>query len=127
MADWQGLMGLHNVEHKIKKKMVKTISIDFDNTVHNNKDLKYPNMGYPMPGAKEALDQLKSDGYRIIIFSVRASGDIKYMEKWLNDFEIPFDKITNVKEASEFYVDDKAIRFEGNWPKILEQIKILQK
>lgn len=40
------------------------IAIDFDGTIH---DGVWPAIGEPMPGAKEAINNLRAEGHYIII------------------------------------------------------------
>lgn len=82
-------------------------------------------------------------GYRIIIHSCRTchwhydifGGDPKQptllrptviaMISWLNKWNIPYDEIddgTRGKPLANYYIDDKAIRFEDNWPEIQHRI-----
>ena len=110
----------------------KTIIIDFDGTLCK---FAFPDVGPPEPGIKEALTKLKELGYRVCIHSVRTAtywGDrkrkhhIQVIEKFMKENELPYDEILvdkNMdKPIAEVYVDDRAIRYEGNW---LEIIKIL--
>jgi phosphoglycolate phosphatase-like HAD superfamily hydrolase len=105
-----------------------TIAIDFDGVVH-----KY-SQGYqglynvydpPTEGTREALEALKSKGYRLIIISSRDVGTIR---KWLGDHGIEhyFDDVTNIKHPAKYYIDDHAIRFPKNeddpWEKVLKII-----
>lgn len=103
----------------------KTILIDFDGTI-------YP-FGFlfdavaPIEGAKEFLIARKTEGYKIGIFTSRLSKrwlasvnqtkkqHIKYIRTSLKRDGIPFDFITAEKLPSEFYVDDKAAPFSGDW------------
>mgnify|MGYP000989008617 CR=1 FL=1 len=106
--------------------MEKTLSIDFDDTLCNRSDSQ------PIQGAPEALKQLKSEGYIILISSARINpevwGDlVKFREKeiadWLEQYNIPYDKIVHFKPSADLYIDDKALRFEGDWNMTLDEIK----
>lgn len=100
--------------------MRKILAIDFDGVIH---DIKHPvpgrRMGPPMDGAKEALDEFASEGYKIIIFTVRAGtkSSVKAVEDWLNYYIIPFDEVTNIKPNADVFIDDRAIHFIS-WKKI---------
>lgn len=112
----------------------KVAAIDFDGTIvpwgplMGDKD--------PEPGAVEALRAIKAAGYRIVIFTSRLSkrwarsvvGDEpwrvtvflneqeEYVRSTLTRHDIPFDEITAEKVPAEFYIDDKAFRYEsGDW------------
>src|ERR1035437_3723081 len=94
--------------------MNKVLAIDFDGVIH---DYKHPivgrRMGAPIEGTQEALNQLKSQGYKLIIHTVW--GDEKG-KKTIADFmeyyKLPYDSITNIKPIADWYIDDKAIHFE---------------
>lgn len=111
--------------------------IDFDGTI-----VPWgPLMGdkEPLPGAAEAIRALREAGYRIGIFtsrmsrtwarSVVGSGPAvaqflveqrRYVEATLSRHNIPFDFITAEKMPAQFYVDDKAIGFRGDWQAAME-------
>lgn len=105
------------------KKVEKAIAVDFDGVIHDYKNpIEGRRMGRPMKGAREALRFLKTLGYEIIIFSIW--GDEKG-KKTISDFmiyyELPFDKITNIKPQAEYYIDDKGIKFTS-WEDVVLQI-----
>lgn len=106
----------------------KVICVDFDGTLFQWGDLyeKSP----PFVGAVEAVRKFKQAGFEVVIFTSRMSPtwwasegwDMKkamveqnaFITKRLNDFGIPFDRITAEKVPAEYYIDDKALRFEGD-------------
>lgn len=108
------------------------IVIDFDNTICEE---NFPEIGTPKKGVKEALKKLKEMGYEIYIHSCRTSHELfKYpidrleqvrkMEKYLNENEIPFDLVLNeFKPLASVYIDDRAIGFRGDWEKVVNEIK----
>ena len=49
---------------------VTPIVIDFDGTICEH---KFPDIGEPMPGVKEALETLKKSGFRIIVHTCRTT------------------------------------------------------
>ena len=105
--------------------MNKTLSIDFDDTLCDR------STSQPLQGAPEALKQFKSEGYTILISSSRMNpelwGDlVKFREKeiadWMKQHNIPYDRIVLFKPSADLYIDDKALRFEGDWKGTLEEI-----
>lgn len=112
----------------------KRVMIDFDKTISDYRN------GWnggkltdeePISGAKEALDELHRRGIEIFIFTTRASkrnnGEltsklIADLKGWLNKYDIYYDGITGEKLAAMAYVDDRAIRFGGNWRRTLEEV-----
>ena len=106
----------------------KTIAIDFDGVIHRySKGFKGQQNVYDKPteGTREALEKLKSNGYRLVIVSCRPPEPIK---KWLveQDMLHYFDEISNTKLPAKCYIDDKAIRFErgkkSSWDYVLDFI-----
>ena len=119
------------------KEHIKRIMIDFDGVLHdysgwNNGVID----GKPIEGSKEAMEKLGSIYDEVIIFTTRASEEqaaenndnlkkrIKDVQDWLQKYEIPYTRITGSKLAADFYIDDKAITFKGNWPLIISKIMI---
>lgn len=117
----------------------KVICVDFDGTLFQWGDIheKTP----PFQGAVEVMRKLKAQGWTIVIFTSRMSPtwweaegmDFKsalqnqtgFITKRLNDFGIPFDRITAEKVPAEYYIDDKAVEFEGkthSWNSIRDRV-----
>jgi len=111
--------------------MEKVIVIDFDGTIC---DFKYPKMGEPKKGVREALFKLKELGYTIQILSCRTSPDLKKhpierleqvrdMERYLKENNIPYDEVLNKdKPLAVWYIDDRAIGFRDNWDEVIGEI-----
>lgn len=99
-----------------------TLAIDFDGVIHDDKNpVKGRKMGPPLPDAKMVITHLKDAGCTIIIHTVRG-GYPQHVEEWLQYYDIPYDRVTNIKEPADFYIDDKAIRFT-NWMDTIAQLK----
>lgn len=118
----------------------KRIAIDFDNTISAG---VFPACGPLKPGAREALSIFKMLGYDIIIWSCRTchwdydvyGGDrnqptlererVRDMIAFLDENDIPYDEVddgSKGKPGADYYIDDKAIRFEDNWIDITARI-----
>jgi len=106
----------------------KTIAIDFDGVIHAySKGFDGLENAYddPHPGAVEALDRLKSAGFKLVIMSSRPAYVIR---DWLCNYglETYFDDVTNVKRPASFYIDDHAIEFKkgdkNSWIRALNKI-----
>ena len=110
----------------------KVICIDFDGCIaqyvgDNAKDGEY---GDVVHGASNATKVLKEEGYTIIIFTCRK--DSKSLRKYLEENEISYDYInenpdqpdgTNKgKPMADLYVDDRAVRFNGEWKWTLHDV-----
>lgn len=81
------------------------IAVDFDGTlVQGDKAL---------PGAKEAVNQLREAGHKILIFSCNRTAWIKRV---LEQNDIVIDYIwEGDKPVCDLYIDDRAIEFKGDW------------
>jgi hypothetical protein len=117
----------------------KVMCVDFDGTLFKWGDLKEKTP--PFVGAVQALRDFSAAGWEIVIFTSRMSPtwwdhegmDFKrasvqqsaFVKKRLDDFGIPFDRITAEKVPAEYYIDDKAIEFTGktfSWNEIRNRI-----
>src|ERR1035437_6959622 len=100
------------------------LAIDFDGVIH---DYKHPiigrRMGAPIEGAKEYINNLKLQGHTIIVHSVWG-GNKKVIEDWMKYYGIMFDDITNIKPNADYFIDDKAIRFES-WQQVMACLTLL--
>lgn len=78
-------------------------------------------MGPPMPGAKEALEALRTAGHTILIHSCLRPSVIA---DWMAYYRIPYSSIWQGqgKPVANYYLDDRAIRFEAWTPELLEQL-----
>ena len=87
------------------------IAIDWDRTIHDT-DNPVPGrkLGPPLPGAKEALIELRRQGHTIIIHSCARAAP---MADWLAWWEIPYSTIWqgNGKPVADWYVDDRGVKF----------------
>jgi hypothetical protein len=94
------------------------VCIDFDHTIVDH-DL-------PLPGAKQAIMQLKEAGYAIMIHSCNNK---QWIEKVLRDNDIHFDHIWDGqgKPAVDAYIDDRGVGFDGDWPAAVQQVLNMEK
>ncbi len=122
----------------ISKLECKAIAIDLDGCIasYNNGWMGENVFGELIPNCKENIRNLKSMGYKIIIYTSRLA--TKELEKHLTDNGIYFDAINDNpwheykqpgdkrKVIADIYIDDRAITFRGNWdeiPKLVEKFK----
>ncbi|MDD3150471.1 MAG: hypothetical protein PHV68_06520, partial [Candidatus Gastranaerophilales bacterium] len=66
--------------------------------------------------------QKLSLSYEIRIFTTRNSQDV---QKWLvkHHFDRYIEDVTNKKEPAFAYIDDRGIRFNGNYDKLMSDVK----
>ena len=109
----------------------KTLAVDLDGTILEYDGWRGHNhFGKPLPGAREALQKLKEQGFVIIIWTTRQNRD--KIAEYLKEHGIPFDYINenphgppdcSNKIYADYYIDDRAIEFRGNWQEVLSKIK----
>ena len=89
------------------------LAIDFDGVIHDHKHpIEGRRMGKPIEDAQEYITKLKQAGHEIIIFSVWGDQP-EVISDWMDYYNIPFDSITNIKPNADYFIDDKAIKFES--------------
>lgn len=119
-------------------KPPKIICVDFDKTIA---DSDYPEIKGEMPGAREALQRFRDMGYRVVISSCRTCSHLKdifaadgrptgaespyhkMMVEWLESERMPYDEVDdglNGKVYADFYIDDKGVNFDGDWPSVVQ-------
>lgn len=113
----------------------KRILVDFDGTIHRfsrgfGDGRIYDN---PTDFCREALSFLKNEGFEICIFTTRLSKEVnpdtwatneKFIKQWLNEYDIPYDRITSDKLLALAYIDDRGIRF-SDWKDTLNILEDL--
>ena len=101
------------------------LATDFDGVIHNPTKRKPGyKLGTPMEGAVEALAEIKAYEHRIIVFCYWAStpAGVKAITDWMDYFKLPYDEVTNIKPDADYYIDNKAIRFES-WQQTMRFLK----
>lgn len=106
----------------------KTLAFDFDGVVHQYDHWtgasNIPNP--PVDGIGQLFEKLTSEGYEIIIHSSRAADEkgLQAMKRWLYKYGLYrlVSNITPCKPAAIAYIDDRAVRFDGDCEKCLKDI-----
>lgn len=108
--------------------MKKTVVFDFDGVIHSYMSgwkgaEKIPDP--PVPGIQGAIAELRKLGYRVVVVSTRCStaegmGAVRH---YLRDNGIDVDDVQTEKPPALCYIDDRAIRFDGNSDRLVEQVK----
>lgn len=115
-----------------------TIAVDFDGVIHRYSKGWHDGTAYdePMEGAREYLARLVAD-YAVYIFSTRPKGQIlDWLAKWIpeipaeliDDGELYWTKtgvlgVANHKVVAYVWLDDRAVRYEGNWERAYMSIQ----
>jgi hypothetical protein len=105
----------------------RVVCVDFDGTIAPWGGLMDMDK-VPLPGAAQAMRDLKAAGYHIYIFTSRLSekwlasegldayDQFHYVRDWLRKYDIPFSYITGEKVPALCYIDDKAVRVSEGYP-----------
>lgn len=115
--------------------MAKTIAVDFDGVIHAYSKGWQDGKIYdpPVHGVREALQTFLNDGYEIVIYTTRAddreingvmqSGQYEEVVQYLSSYAIPYTRVHRGagKPLCKLFIDDNALRFEGDWPATLAQ------
>lgn len=106
----------------------RTICIDFDDTICMSDSTVAPH-------AKEVITQLHGAGHKVLILTARLNprlwgelveGRRQKVITWLEENQIPYADVLAFKPPADVYIDDKALRFRGDWRDTLEELtKIL--
>jgi len=124
------------------------IAIDLDGVIFDFewdkwKADKLNYFGNLIPGAREAISELKNKGNEIIIYTSRLNSyplpssefqtpsiyeRVAAVEGALNRAEIPFDLLWCKigKPVADIYIDDRGIRFQS-WKETMEKIREIEK
>ena len=97
----------------------RTVCLDFDGVMHAYQS------GWcgaeiipdePIHGTREAVASLRKK-YRIVVHSARCATEEGFAAVigWLEKHGIEVDEVCRFKPPASIYVDDRAVRFEGDW------------
>lgn len=102
----------------------KVVGIDFDGVIADYSQgwLGECTFGDPLPGAVDALRKLHADGWYLSIHTARKAHELGAVAEYLGKHGIPYDEVTREKPHAHCYVDDRAIRFDGNWARTLYDV-----
>lgn len=96
-----------------------TVVLDFDGVLHS-----YVSgwQGFvpgdpPEEGALSFCRRLVGAGARLVVCSARAREEegLGATRRWLREYGFPEMEVTNEKPPGHFYIDDRAIRYEGSF------------
>ncbi len=112
-------------------RLRRTVCLDFDGVLHSYRSgwcgadiIPDP----PIHGTREAVARLRQH-YRVVVYSARCHTEEGRcaVKAWLQKHEILVDDVCEHKPPALVYVDDRAIRFRGNWDDVLTEIRQFRK
>ena len=106
------------------KKTKATIVIDIDGTLLEYEKYEPFVFGYPIAGSIDAMRELKSAGYRIELYTARPKKERAELMRHLHELGILkiIDNVTSGKPIGHVYIDDRAVRFRGDWKACLIEV-----
>lgn len=109
------------------KDYIPTVVFDFDGVIHSYKSGWQGQEVVPdpaVPGIKEAISELRDEGYRVVVVSTRCStdGGIRAVRAYLAENGIVVDDVCKEKPPAICYIDDRAIRFTGRTETLVQQV-----
>ncbi|MFQ5743802.1 MAG: hypothetical protein ACE5HV_09470 [Acidobacteriota bacterium] len=126
--------GAHGAPHPgaPRNNRPSTLVVDFDGTIAEWSPRGFPDIGEPVEDARYFLELLKSEGWKIIIYSCR-NGLVHeaQMARWLQQHRIPYDEINHNpdypwaagKPVGDIYLDDRGLQFGGSWQEAYRQVQ----
>jgi hypothetical protein len=80
--------------------------------------------GEPMPGAVDAVRALREQGRKVVVHTARDHSEHDGIAAHLSACGITVDSVVCGKPSGTLYVDDKALRFTGDWQAVLREAMI---
>lgn len=104
------------------RQLKNPICIDFDGVIAEYDGWKgEDDWGNPLKGAKEFLEKLNKVDLRWVVFTTRPSDKVA---DWFKKHELPTpEDITNIKIPSPVYIDDRVLKFDGDFDKLVKDLK----
>ena len=106
-----------------KERVYKpVIAVDLDGVLNNYTKYEENNIPEIKTGAEEFIKELHKKGYKLVLFTNRKPFNAS---KWLieNKLDKYFSDVTNVKPIASIYIDDRAVKFNGDYNQTLAEIE----
>lgn len=91
------------------------VGVDFDGVIAESIYPVRQGIGPLIPGSREYIRRLREDGHSVTINTARSWGEAQAVRNYLADHEIPYDDLVMGKHLSKLLIDDRVLRFEGDW------------
>jgi hypothetical protein len=112
-------------------RLRRTVCLDFDGVLHSYRSgwcgaevIPDP----PIHGTRESVALLRQQ-YRVVVYSARCHTEDgrRAVQSWLEKHQIVVDEVCEHKPPALVYVDDRAVRFRGNWEDVITEIRQFRK
>ena len=102
----------------------RTVCIDLDHTLCRSTPEAYERAA-PIEGAAEGLKNLRAGGWYVVLHTARHFNHWRTTTAWLarNGFE--YDQLVFGKPPARFYIDDRAIPYDGDWAAIRRRLEAI--
>lgn len=100
---------------------MKTIIVDLDGTICEERSTFERALAQPLPGAASYLEKLWEEGCHIIIYTTRNWSEYPMTKHWLTVHHIPHHQLICGKPLGDVWIDDRAVRFKS-WDQIEEDL-----
>ena len=100
------------------------VCVDFDGVLNDYKGWQGDMLYEPREGVMEFLEEL-SNNYSVVILTTRNNEKVW---EWLRKYGLDFlvDDVTDIKIPAIAYIDDRGLKFNGNFSKTLERLHNFQ-
>jgi hypothetical protein len=100
----------------------RTVCVDLDFTLCACETGSYAD-AVPVAGAADALSEIRRAGWFVVIYTARHFNHWRITTEWLvtNGFE--YDQLVFGKPPARYYIDDRAIRFDGDWSAVTSRLR----
>jgi hypothetical protein len=117
-------------KHGIQRQR-QTVCLDFDGVIHSYRSGWSGEAVIPDPPihrSPEAIARLRRS-FRVVIHSprCRTKSGREAIERWLKQYGIEVDEICEHKPPAMVYLDDRALRFTGDWDEAITAIFAFRK
>lgn len=108
------------------ERAIETICLDFDGVLHSYVSgwrgetvIQDP----PIHGTDRAVARLR-ERYRVVIHSARCGSPEgrAAVEAWLAQHGIEVDEVCEHKPPAKVYIDDRGLRFDGDWDEVMRAV-----